>query len=82
MTGSDHVFARQLNALFARSAVRTTNTMLAQALTDQGLPDFGSESFSTSQRCPNATSTAIRRTDRRVLRSAALVLLRLALRAQ
>ncbi len=38
MTGSDHVFARQLNALFARSAVRTTNTMLAQALTDQGCP--------------------------------------------
>lgn len=38
MTGSDHVFAGQLNALFARSAVRTTNTMVAQALTDQGCP--------------------------------------------
>lgn len=30
------MFARQLNALVARSAVRTTNTMVAQALTDQG----------------------------------------------
>lgn len=38
MTGSDQVFAVQLNALFARSAVRTTNTMVAQALTDQGCP--------------------------------------------
>ena len=38
MTGSDHVFARQLNALFARSAVRITNTMVAQALTEQGYP--------------------------------------------
>ncbi|MDE8649549.1 MULTISPECIES: hypothetical protein [Rhodococcus] len=38
MMGSDHVFARQLNALVARSAVRTTNTMVAQALTDQGCP--------------------------------------------
>ncbi|WP_158171143.1 transcriptional regulator [Rhodococcus sp. JT-3] len=38
MMGSDHVFARQLNALVARSAVRTTNTMVAQALTDHGCP--------------------------------------------
>ena len=38
MTASEHVFASQLNALFARSAVRTTNTMVAQALTAQGCP--------------------------------------------
>lgn len=38
MTESEHIFAGQLNALFARSTVRTTNTMVAQALTDQGCP--------------------------------------------
>lgn len=37
MMGSDHVFARQLNALVARSAVQPT-PWLRRHLTDQGCP--------------------------------------------
>ena len=36
MSVGDDVFAGQLNALFARAAIRTTNTMVARALTDRG----------------------------------------------
>ncbi len=36
MTKADHMFAEQLNALFARSRRGTTNSMVATALTDKG----------------------------------------------
>lgn len=36
MAKSDHIFADQLNVLFANSRQRTTNTMVATALTARG----------------------------------------------